>query len=326
VSSAVPPVRMPALDALARGFANVSGNRELILVQMASGLLLAAAIFVPILLFLVRLGIPLSLWSADDPAALVQAFESIHLDLAQIVPMLGMALLVLLVVGTLVFILYCWFQAGTLAVLLAGEAQAPVVRTAPAIVFRTFSWAGFVGWASRFGARIFWVNNLFLVFLTLWLVLFSLPFFASAWFSSDALSLGGCLVGCGLALPLGFVAMVLVLALIVAQICAVEERATTFGATRRAFAITGRRLGGLLLLYLLMIVGSLAVSALFAGFGLVLELLLAQSGLLRLVLSAGLGVVEFFITVGLTLVMTAAIVALVCAEMRREPVVPRSAA
>ena len=172
-------------------------------------------------------------------------------------PRLG--LLVMLVVGMLVFILYCWFQAGTLAVLLAGEAQAPVMRMAPSVVFRTFTWAGFVGWASRYGLRIFWINNLFLMLLTLLMFVFALPFLASAWLSSEEeFSAVGCVVGCGLAVPLGFVALVLVLAMMVAQICAVQEGATTLGATRRAFSIAGRRLGGLLLLYLLMIVGSIA--------------------------------------------------------------------
>ena len=232
----------------------------------------------------------------------------------------------MLVVGTLVFILYCWFQAGTLAVLLAGEAQAPVTRMAPAAVFRTFSWAGFVGWASRYGLRIFWVNNLFLVFLALVLFAVTLPFLIGSWLSQGTLSAVGCAVGCGLALPLGFVAAVLVLAMIVAQICAVEEGSTVLQATRRAFAITGNRLGGLLLLYLLLIVGSIAVTTLFAGLGLILNLALARLELLQSVLAVLLGLVEFLLSVGLTLVMTAAIVALVRSEMRLETAAPRTGA
>ncbi len=319
--------RMPALDALARGFRNVRANRELVLVQIASNLLLAASIVVPLLLFFVRLGIPLQAFAAKDPQAIVQALESVQIDRAQLASMLGLGLLLLLVVGTLVFLLYCWFQAGTLAVLLAGEAQAPVVRSAPAAVFRTFTWAGFVGWASRFGMRIFWLDNLFLGLLSLVLLVFSLPFLVTAWLSSaETISWAGCLVGCGLALPLGFVALVLVLAMMVAQICAVEEGSTTLKATRRAFAITGRRLGGLLLLYVLMIAGSLAVTTFFGGVRLIVNLALASIPVLQTVLSAGLGIVEFFLSVVLSLMMTAAIVALVRAEMRLEPGAPRPAA
>lgn len=318
------PARLPALDALARGFANVRANRELVLIQIASGLLLAASIVVPMLLFLVRMGIPLSVFTAKDPEALARALESIQLDFGQLTSMLGLGLLAMLVVGTLVFILYCWFQAGTLAVLLAGEAQAPVIRRAPPAVFRTFTWAAFVGWASRYGMRLFWVNNLFLIFLTLVLFAFAVPFLVAFWLSEDAISAAGCLVGCGLALPLGFLALVVVLAMVVAQICAVEEGTSAMQATRRGFAITGHRLGGLLLLYLLMIVGSLAVTTFFGLLGLVLNLALAQLALLQTVLAAGLGVVEFVLSVCLTLVMTAAIVALVRAEMRLEPVAPRT--
>ncbi|MEO8196766.1 MAG: hypothetical protein ABI689_08595 [Thermoanaerobaculia bacterium] len=320
------PGRLPAIDAMTRGFANVRANRELILVQIASSLLLAASIVVPLLLFFSRLGIPLSLFTTKDPEAVARAITSIQLDLGQLTSMLGLGLLVMLVVGTLVFILYCWFQAGTLAVLLAGEAQAPVTRGAPAAVFRTFSWAGFVGWASRYGMRIFWVDNLFLVFLTLLLGVCTLPILLAAWFSEDGFSALGCVMGCGLALPLGVVAVVLVLAMMVAQICAVEEGATTMRATRRAFAITGHRLGGLLLLYLLMIAGSLAISILFGIVGLALNLALTNAGMLLAVLSAGLGIVEFVLSVGLTLVMTAAIVAMVRAEMRLQPVAPSPAA
>jgi len=320
----VTPTRLPALDALARGFVNVRANRELIVVQLAAGLLLAASIVVPFLLLFARLGIPLQLVSAGDPDALAKAFAAI--DLTRLAPMLGIGLLLMLVVGTLVFILYCWFQAGTLAVLLAGEAQAPLARSAPAAVFRTFSWAGFVGWASRHGLRIFWINNLFLIFLTLLLFALALPFLLGAWLSEGTFSAVGGAVDYSLALPLGFVAAVLLLAMMVAQICAVEEGATVWRATRRAFAITGNRLGGLLLLYLLLIVGSIAVTTFFGGLGLILNLALARLELLQNVLAAVLGLVEFITSVGLTLVMTAAIVALVRSEMRMESAAPRTGA
>jgi preprotein translocase subunit Sss1 len=321
------PPRLSAIDALARGFANVRANRELIAVQVVSGLLLAASIVVPVLFFLVRLGVPLRVFRVREPEAMAQALAAVQPDFAQLASMLGLGLLVMLVVGMLVFILYCWFQAGTLAVLLAGEAQAPVMRMAPSAVFRTFSWAGFVGWASRYGLRIFWINNLFLMLLTLLMFVFALPFLASAWLSSEEeFSAVGCVVGCGLAVPLGFVALVLVLAMMVAQICAVQEGATTLGATRRAFSIAGRRLGGLLLLYLLMIVGSIAITIFFGAAGLVLNLALARAEMLLTVLSAGLGVVEFVASVCLTLVMTAAIVALVRAEMRAGPAPTRPSA
>lgn len=315
--------RLPALDALARGFVNVRSNRELILVQLAAGLLLAASILVPLLLVFARLGVPLRVFTANDPGALAKALEAIDLDFSQLAPLLGIGLLLMLVVGTLVFILYCWFQAGTLAVLLAGEAQAPIARMAPPAVFRTFSWSAFVGWASRFGVRIFWVNNLFLLFLSLLLFAFTLPFLLGSWLSEGSFSAVGCAVGCGLALPLGFVAVVLLLAMMVAQICAVEEGATVLQATRRAFAITGNRLGGLLLLYLLLIIGSIAVTTFFGGLGLILNLALARLELVQSVLAAVLGVVEFVLSVALTLVMTAAIVALVRSEMRMETAAPR---
>lgn len=308
--------RLSALDALSRGIANVRANRELVGIQIASGLLLAASIVVPLLLVLSRLGIPFTAFTGNDPDALRQAIESVQLNLDQVASMLGLGLLLLLVVGTLVFLVYCWFQAGTLAVLAAGEAQAPMTFHAPPAVFRTFSWAGYFGWASRYGLRIFWVNNLFMIFLTVVLGVLALPLLlvSRLWAGSGVVV--ACAAGCGMALPLGFVMVVLVLAMIVGQICAVEEGATVRGATRRAFTIAGNRLGGLLLLYLLLIVGSIAVTILFGGVGLVIKLALARSAMLLTVLSVVLGAVEFIVSAGLTLVMTAAIVALVHAEPR----------
>ncbi len=308
--------RLSGLDALGRGIANVRANRELVVVQLAAGLILAASILVPVLLFFSRLGIPLAIFTADDPEKVRQALAAVQLDLGQIASTLGLGLLLFLVVGTLVFIVYCWFQAGTLAILVAGEAQAPPVRQAPPAVFRTFSWAGYFGWASRYGWRIFWVNNLFLIFLTLVLAALILPLVLVGRLMAGSGALIACAAGCGLALPLGFVSLVLVLAMIVAQICAVEEGATVRSATKRAFSITGNRLGSLLLLYLLLIAGSIAVTILFGSVGLVVKLALAGSGLLLTVVSALLGLVEFVASTGLTLAMTAAIVALVRAELR----------
>ena len=311
--------RLSAIDALGRGFANVRANRELILVQVASGLLLAASIVVPLLYFFVRLGVPLKAFTAGSPEALAQTLADVRLDFGQLASMLGLGLLVMVVVGTMVFILHCWFQAGTLAVLLAGEAQAPVMRRAPAAVFRTFTWAGFIGWASLYGLRIFWVVNLFLVFLLLLLLLGALPFLFAAGLSAEEFSVVGCVIGCGLALPVGFALLVMAIAMTVAQICAVEEGATALGATRQAFRITGHRIGGLLLLYLLAICGSIAVSAFFGIIGLVLKFALSRFALVHTVLSAGFGLVEVVLGVCLTLVMTAAIVALVRGEGRVQP-------
>ena len=308
--------KISAIDALGRGIANLRANRELVLVQVASGLLLAASIVVPLLFFFVRIGVPLKALSGNDPEAVARALAEVRPDLGEIASLLGLGFLVMLVVATLVFVLYCWFQAGTLAVLLAGEAQAPAGPRMPVAVFRTFSWSGFVGWASAYAMRIFWVINLFLVFFTLLLLALALPFLFAAGLSSGEWNPAGCLLGCGLALPVGFLLLVLTVALTVAEICAVEEGASVLGASRRGFKITGNRLGGLLLLYLLAICASIAVSMIFGISGLVLKLALARFELLHLIVSGGLGLVEFFINVAVTLVMTAAVVALVRPEMR----------
>ncbi|MEO8277744.1 MAG: hypothetical protein ABI639_16135 [Thermoanaerobaculia bacterium] len=311
--------KLPALDALFRGILNVRANRELILVQLASSALLAASIAVPILLLLSRVGVPLSVFTSKDPEAIRVAFESMQFNMTMIASTFGLGLLLFLVIGTVAFVAFCWFQAGTLAVLLSGDAQAPAADKARSEVFRTFSWSAYVGWASRYGWRIFWVNNLFMILLTIGLGLFVLPFAIGARFAEGSGTMVACAIGCGMAIPLGFIALVVVLAMIVAQVSAVDENATVRGATRRAFTITGRRLGGLLLLYLLLIVASIIVSVLFGGAGLVVNLVLAKWAMARLAVAAALWFVQFVLSTSLNLTLIAAIVALVRPELRALP-------
>lgn len=309
--------RLSALDALGRGAGNLRGNHELVWIQLAGSLALVAVILVGVLAMFAAFGVPASLLAGDRPEALREALQALPDDLGSLPRRFGSALLVLLVTSTVAFLAFCWYQAGTLAVLVAGEAQAPLARGVTGAVFRTFSWSAFSGWSTRYFLRLFWLLNLFLLFMLLALLGLLLPLL---FLPSLAEARGGgaaCLVGCGAALPFLFVLSVVAIAMTVAQVRVVEEPCGVFAAARSGFAIAGRRLGALVLLYLLMLLASLALALLVGGLGVTAELALAGSAWKALP-AVALSILQMVTSAALSLLYLAAVVALVRAERRLE--------
>lgn len=314
-----PSRRLPAIDALARGISNLRANAELVIVQLVAMLFMAASFAIPVVLFLRRAGVAPTVLLSDDPQKIQEAFAALDLDPAALVGALGIGLLVLFVGGTVLFLFYCWAQAGTLAVLSAGDAQAPSQRGLPVDVFRTFSWRAFASWSFRYVWRLFWLNNLYLVLLSLALLLFVLPF---AFVGTDSLEEGNfgptCLLACGLAIPLVFLFFVLWIALQVSAAVLVVDDAGVGRAFRRGMTLTGRRLGGLLLLVLLLVSASFLVGGAMLLLKLGVGLAFAEPSALRFGLSAGLEILNFLLSTTLALIFGSALIALVRGESRHD--------
>ena len=310
--------RLPAVDALARGISNLRANAELVIVQLVAMLFMAASFAVPVVIFLQRAGVAPTVLFSEDPQKIQDAFAAIDLDPATLLGAFGVGLVVLLVGGTVLFVFYCWAQAGTLAVLSAGDAQAPVARHAPVDVFRTFSWRAFLSWSFRYVWRLFWLNNLYLVLLSLALLLFVVPFL----FVGDSLEGGDfgptCLLACGLAIPLVFLFFVLWIALQVSAAVMVIDDAGIGRAFRRGFSLTGRRLGGLLLLVLLLVVASMATGGVILLLKLGVGLAFSEPSALRFGLSAGLEILNFLLSTTFALIFSSALIALVRGESRHD--------
>jgi hypothetical protein len=316
--SAPRPAGIAAVDALGRGIANVRANAELLIVQFFSSLLIAVSILTPLLLLLRDLGIPPSILIADDPAQLQAAIAGIELDLTAILPAIGKSILVVLVGGTILFLFYCWAQAGTLAVLAAGEAQAPPARRPPVDVFRTFSWRGFFSWSFRYGGRLFWLMNLYIVLMSLPVLLLSIAVAFLGRSFDETRAVASCLLGCGLALPVLFVMFVLGLALNMSSAVLVVEDAAIGRSTRRGLSLTGRRFGGLLLLVLLLVAASMAVAVATLLVELGARLAFPQESAVGFAVNVGLEILRFLLTTILGLIFSSALISLVRSERQAD--------
>ncbi len=309
--------RLGVLEALGRAASNLRGNLELVWIQIGASVALAAVVLVGVLALLAAFGLAPKLLLEGDPEAIRGALETLAGDWTAPLRHLGAALLVFLVTTTVAFLAYCWFQAGTLAVLMAGEAQAPPARGAKGAVFRTFSWGGFGSWATRYYLRLFGLINLFLLFQSAALLGLLLPIYLFGRLAGEEGNAAACLVGCGVAIPILFVLLVLVIAMTVAELCVVEEGDTVRAATRRGFAITGRRLGSFLILYSLLLAGAVALAIFFGGVGVVVELALAGSAWKALPTTL-LSILQMAASAALSLLFLAAQAALVKSERRLE--------
>lgn len=312
------PGRLPAIEALARGIASVRANSELLLVQIATSVLVAASILLPLFYLLARLGLPFSLLASEDPEAIRAAAEGMNFDPSTILQLLGVGLLIALVAGTIAFIVYCFLHGGTLAVLAVSDAQAPPLRRLPLEVFRTFSWRGFLDGAARFGWRLFWLLNLYLMVFTLLFGLFAVVLGGALSLSGSDQFAAACAVTCGLALPFLFLSFVLWAGMQMSGAVLVVEDASVGRAFRHGIRLTGRRFGALLLLLLLFVVASVVVSLFFALAGLGVDLAMSSPSVARSALSGGLAVLQFLVSTVLSLVFLASLIALARGEKRLE--------
>lgn len=309
---------LPAIDALERGVANVRANSELLIVQLVSSVLIAGSILVPLMLLLSRMGLPFSLLASNDPEAIRAAVEGMSFDPSSLLGLVGVGLAVALVGGALLFLFYCFIQGGTLAVLAAGDAQAPPARRLPLEVYRTFSWRAFFAWCGRFGWRLFWLVNLYLTVITLLLALLVLVLAVAVGALGAENVAASCAIACGLSVPFFFLVVVLWIGVQMSSAVLVVEDAGVGRSFRRGLALTGRRLGGLLLLLILLVAASVAISLVFTLVGFGLELGLSGPSVLRSAISGGLGVLQFLASTVISLVFAAAFVALARGESRAD--------
>jgi hypothetical protein len=244
-----------ALDCLRRGLASSGANWELVVVQWLHGFVLSVLFVVGAALPFLALGYDLA--QAESPWDDLERTSDELVRRAQgrllvlLAALLGMLLLWLLAVY-----LHAWVQAGTYGVLHAADRQAPpgepgvrLFRDSAWRAYRTFAWRNFFGWAGLYGSRFFGFANLAGLFFVLWSV--AVPLWATAtlggaarWGETGALG-----IGCGGALPLGFVLVVLLLWYAVAQADLAREGSGVWVASRSGFAVLGARLGTVILLF-----------------------------------------------------------------------------
>jgi hypothetical protein len=306
---------LPAIESVRRGVLNLRANWELVLVQWVGTMaVLALALLglVPPLLVL-GLGSLSALRGRPDewPGALPELVERLREAAAPLVA----SLVGTLAVWTLAFVVSCYFQAGTYGVLVNADRQAPAGAGGDWRWFRTWSGRDFNGWAGRFLWRFFWLANFYFLLASLLLL-------------ASAVLLGGALlgaqrwgwpagvgIGCGGALPLLFLGVVLVLWVALAQADLARDGSGVGRASRTGMRVLGRRLGGVLLIALLFAAAASSVAMVFAPFSLGSDLMLRDAPAASLVVSLLLGAVQALVSSALGVVLAGSLVALVRAEV-----------
>jgi hypothetical protein len=320
-------MKLSALGCLRRGFASLRANWGLVWVQWLEAALLWVLGMAGAALLLAGLGFDLATTYAllieGEPPAWGGELER---GLAEFSPALLGGLVGAVALWTLALFVYCWFAAGTYGVLIAADRQA-AAGARDRRLFRTFSARDFAGWAGRYLWRYFALLNLFallatplLVLTMLWLLL--LGFGTERWGYGAALG-----IGCGGALPLAFLALVLAVGMWLAMADAAREGSGVWTATGNGLRVLGRRLGAATFLTVVIaFLGMVQVAVvLVLTFGIERGTAggtLARAGAI-LALSAG----QWLVAGVLGVLVGAAAVALVQAEVRAAPAAPpRSAA
>jgi hypothetical protein len=306
-------VRLSALDCLRRGWTNLSANWELVLLQWLEWLLLTLLMALGLFLPLLILGANLM---GEGSAA--RRAEALARRLADLSPALLLALVAMLAVWLASLLLHCYFQAGAYGVLASADRQALPGPRRQRELFRTFSLRDFLGWGGLYMWRFFGVLLLFGVFtfllggaVLLWMIFLGVG--GAQWGSPAALG-----IGCGGALPMGFLALVLGLWVHLAQADLARDGSSVRAASRRGIAVLGRRLGTVTALFLLTLAAALALAIVFFPLGAAADALLSGAPLMRALVRFLLFLLQSLPSSLLAIILAGALVALVRSETPSE--------
>lgn len=325
-------MRLSAVDCLRRGWTNLAANWELVVIQWLQSLLVIALLALGVALPLLIAGADLA--GRGGAAVQLQEVARRLADGVRRTPampampaMLSLGLVAMLAVWTLSLLLHGFFQAGTYGILAAADRQALPGSRRRRELFRTFSLRDFAGWGGLYVWRfcgtllLFWALALPLALVAgLWLV--STAAAGARWGSPAALG-----IGCGGALPLGFLAVVTGLWFHLAQADLARQGSGVRAAWRRGLAVLGRRLGAVTALFLLALVAAAALAIVFFPLSAAAEVLLAGAPTMPMMMRALVRLLLLLLqslpNALLAMVLAGALVALVRSEtpseFRRNP-------
>ncbi|HEX9942240.1 MAG TPA: hypothetical protein VGG03_09510 [Thermoanaerobaculia bacterium] len=309
-------MRLSAADCLRRGWTNLSANWELVVIQWLASFLVAVLLALGLVLALLVLGmnaLSSERWTARQVEEALRRLGDFSSGLL-------MALVAMAAVWLLTLLVHCYFQAGAYGILTSADRQALPGPRRDRLLFRTFSRRDFCGWGGLYVWRFFGLLVLFwglMLLMTvaacLWLV--SLGVGGGTWGAPAALG-----IGCGGALPLAFLTVVLGLWFNVAQADLAREGSGVRAASRRGLAVLGRRLGAVIGLSVLFLAAALALAFVFVPVSLVTDALLAGAPRVRGFVHFLLLLLQTFPNTLLAMLLAGSLVALVRSEeVRRRP-------
>jgi hypothetical protein len=307
-------MRLSALDCLRRGWANLSANWELVLLGWLGSFVTLFLVLLGIVLPLVILGADLSGPGRSVAREIGEALRR----LADDTPALPLALSATLAVWLLSLLFHCFVQAGAYGILTAAERQALPGPGRSKLLFRTFSVRDFIGWGSLY------VWKFFRMLLFYWTLILLMGFVLLAW--AVFLVMGGTQwgggaalgIGCGGALPVLFLALVLGLWFNVAQAALAREASGVRAASRRGLSVLGHRLGAVLVLFIAFLGAMFVLAAAFVPLSAVTDALLTGAPRVRALVQLILLLLQSLPNALLTMALAGSLVALVRSEMLSE--------
>lgn len=271
VASTPPPPRplapapLPVEDAIRRGLANLRANWQLAPMYFVQTLVVTVVFIGGGVLPLVAVGFDrwrdLDGW---DPTSGAEIWGDALALIAELGAPLILGLVGAAVVWTLALLLLSWFQGGFYGVLTAGDRQAVRGRVTDWRAFRTFSLTNYAGWGARYLWRYFWFWNLFGLLMTGWLVLAVGVVFGAVWGADRYGTPAAVGIGCGGAMPVVFLAVVLNLWSALGAAHLGQDGSGVGAAARAGLRILGKRLGAVLAIFVLFFLAGITVSIVFS--------------------------------------------------------------
>ncbi len=308
--------RLTALEALGRGLSNVRGNVETVAAAAAGslgGILLVVLSLLPWLggaFFAPGGGTGHQQLRPEEILAWMERFVAAPGVLAR----LGLGLASLFVGLTAASIIYCWAWGGVLAVLHAGDAQAPPGSGRGHELFRIWTGKFYALEAARLTWKLLLYLSFFFTLLLFVFLAFGLLGLAAAVTMGKSGAGAGLALGCGGALPLAFVYFAVSGAMWIGQVELVPAGTTAGTATRAGFVLLGRRLGASVALFALFFALTLVVALFFGGLGFVLQVAFSARPVLAAAVQIALSLVQLLAGSALHVALAASFVALARAE------------
>jgi len=318
-------MKRSALACFQRGFLSARANSGLIwmavLQNFAVSVLFLLSLLPP---FLVLGGMALfsESWSDLKDLSRIDAwFTDLPARLGGHLGALALGVLASLLIGLLVVVVWAWFQAGLVGILLTGERQAhpeAQLKAGGWRWFKTFSLSDFSGWGGRHLWRFFWFFHLMitawmLIALVVVLLMAGLGVAWQSWGGGAAVGLG-----CGGSIPLVFLFWVLAAWSLLAQpAVSLARGGAVRGAVRGSvlgFHILGRRLGAASLLLLATLVLSLLLGLILGLGRTIFDLLFAERFALRMGVLAISTVVQWVLASAINVWVLGGYTALVAAD------------
>ena len=307
-------MRLSALDCLRRGWANLSANWELVLLRWIGSFLSLVLVILGLVLSLAILGV--DLWRPGGSAA--REVENALRRLADAPPALPLALTATLAVWLLTLLFHCFLQAGTYGILTAADRQALPGPGRHKLLFRTFSLHDFLGWGGLYVWRFFRMLVLYWTLILLmagvllaWLIFLFVG--GAQWGAGAAFG-----IGCGGALPLLFLALVLGLWSSVAEAVLARESSGVLAASRQGLSVLGHRLGAVIALFIVFLGAMFALAAAFVPVSAATDMLLTGVPRVRALVQLILLLLQSLPNALLTMALAGSLVALVRSEMLSE--------